>query len=194
MRALIILLVISQFSFAGKKTCKNLEAQVQKALEAQRMMTKRGIRGSVRDELTKLLDKGYDIHPKFFQQVYQHKSFKANGFASKKLLDDHVEKHLKEFDLAHKNQYLRKAQDFAKSMNDDIMTFVSKREIYRYNPVTNEYMVLTRNGKRIGTFYKPKLKVINERRRINNEPPYKSVTEWFITNKWERYNLNNNFQ
>jgi hypothetical protein len=194
MRALIILLAISQFSFAGKKSCKNLDAQVQKALEAQRMMTSRGIRGKVRDELTRLLDEGYKIHPKFFQQVYQRKSYKANGFAKTELLDEHVEKHLKEFGLSHKSQYLRKAQDFAKSMDDDIMTFVSKREIYRYNPVTNEYMVLSRNGKRIGTFYKPDLKVINDRRKVNDLPPYKSVSEWFITNKWERYNLNNNFQ
>ena len=197
MRSLInitaILLICPSVVFASKK-CKGLDAKVQKALEAQRIMTDRGIRAGLRKELTKAIDDGVDIHPMFFQQVIQAKGFPVKGFKDKKLMVSHARKHGGEFDIKSQKAYLREAEKFALSRQESIMTFRSKNDIYRYNPQTNEFLVIERSGKVIGTYYKPDLKKINDARKRNDQAPFSNVTEWFIKNKWERFVLNNNFK
>lgn len=194
MRTLIILLLVSQFGFATKKSCKNLDAKVEAALKSQGILSSRGIRGPVRDELTKLIDDGFDINPMFLQQVVQRKGYVPKGFKDKDKLVAHAKKHGGEFDFKSENQYLREADKFAKSIHDDIMTFRSSKDIYRYNPKTNEFMVMERTGKVIGTYYKPDLAKINKKRIADKNPPFNNITEWFIKNKWERFVLNKDFK
>ncbi|EQC50483.1 hypothetical protein [Bacteriovorax sp. DB6_IX] len=184
---------LSTHTLAAKK-CGDLELKVQKILEAQNTLTRRGIRGDMRKEINKLLDEGVDIHPMFFQQVLQSKSLVTNGFKKKKDMVEHARKHGDEFEFKSEKQYLRKAEDFAKSRDENIMTFRSADDYYRYNPTTNEFMIVGKSNKVIGTYFKPSLRIINERRLKDGLPKFNSISEWFIKNKWERFNLNNNFK
>ncbi|MFG1484025.1 hypothetical protein ABMA79_01895 [Halobacteriovorax sp. HFRX-2_2] len=198
MRALIFsLLITSSFSwkvFAAGKKCKDLDAKVTRAIESQKIMSQRGIKGEIRQEMTSLLDRGVEIDPMFFQHMIHRKGFKTTGFKDKGLLVGHAKKHGDEFNFVSDKQYLRNAEKFARSSDDNIISFRSKNDIYRYNPVSNEFQVIERSGKVIGTYYRPDLRKLNAARKRENLPPFKSVTEWFIKNKWERFVLNSDFK
>lgn len=195
MRTLILMMtfILSSTALASNKKCKELDEKVSKAIELQGIMSQRGVRGEVRIELNKLIDEGVDIDPMFFQQMTLSKGFKTQGFKDKGLLVSHAKKHGDEFHFVSDRQYLRRADKFARSSDDNIISFRSKNDIYRYNPVSNEFQVIERSGKVIGTYYRPDLRKINAARKREKLPPFKSVTEWFIKNKWERFVLKDNF-
>jgi len=78
-----------------------------------------------------------------------------NNFANPKLLEDHFNTHGAEFGYKSADDYLRGARELTSGGNG-IETFTrSNGDKLFYNPSTNEFGVLTKNGV-IRTYYKPK--------------------------------------
>lgn len=71
---------------------------------------------------------------------------------------NHFYFHADEFGFTLITEYSRAALEFARASNDDIISFTANEtknwSTYKYNKKTNEFMIISRNGK-IVTYYPP---------------------------------------
>ncbi|WP_106460151.1 phage minor capsid protein [Anaerococcus sp. Marseille-P3915] len=78
-------------------------------------------------------------------------------FASEKLRNKHIDKHLKEFDNLSEEEYLQKARDLLNAeLSDNIKGFMTQQKfIFKYNIKNNEFAIGSSKGF-ISTYFKPK--------------------------------------
>ena len=76
-------------------------------------------------------------------------------FENEKLLNNHYEDHKAEFGNISKETYLEKAQILINSSEGNLTKFRDNGDILYYNPTTNEFAVLSKDGI-IRTYFKPR--------------------------------------
>ncbi len=172
---------------AANRKCKELSKNVEVALDAQRTLTQKRITGPLREQLNHYIDSGHELDPEFFRQLYTNKTFNPNNFKVRNKNQEHVKEHMESLGATTTKRYEKLARAFAKSTDREIINFTSDKEIFRFNPATNQYMILDKSTKDIVTYFKPDLKVINARREINGKAPFRTTLEWIVENKWKRY-------
>lgn len=191
MRLIVIVLFLLPISaFARQANCEGVSSQVEHALESTKIISSRPFHGDLRSRFTSLMDNGLDISPAFFKEILLNKRFQTSKFDVRSKNQDHVQEHMESLQVSSVNGYKRKAHAFANSSDENIISYRSANEIYRFNPVTNEYMIINRGGKNIETYFIPNLEIINRTRVASGEPKFNSITEWFVRNKWERHTEN----
>ena len=79
----------------------------------------------------------------------------AEYWTSEYLEIRHFNDHGHEFGYNNINEYSKSAKNFANNNEKGIKSFRAKNgSIYKYNPKTNEFMIITKDGKII-TYFKP---------------------------------------
>ncbi len=80
----------------------------------------------------------------------------SNGFSNSNSLSDHFNKHGAEFGYTNESEYLKGAQDFIGTKgNEGVLSKVrANGDTVIYNPNTNEFAVVTKDGT-IVTYFKP---------------------------------------
>lgn len=110
---------------------------------------------------------GYNKN-KYFEELKQSNRYKIYNerisgtywndaiFANEKLLNEHIDKHLKEFDNISEEEYVQKARDLLNAeLSDNIKGFMTQQKTFlKYDVKNNEFVVGNSKGF-ISTFYKP---------------------------------------
>lgn len=106
---------------------------------------------------------------KYFEELKQSNRYKIYNerisgtywnnatFASEKLRNKHIDKHLKEFDDLSEEEYLQKARNLLNAeLSDNIKGFMTQQKfIFKYNIKNNEFAIGSSKGF-ISTYFKPK--------------------------------------
>lgn len=177
----LIFTLLFPFVHSAANQCKSMDEKLKQMRKVQHELTAHGIRGSARDYVNSQIDKGLVLPETALQRLAPTFIAKNIQFGGADKFAEHFSKHTKEFPGLSQKGYLKRAQEIAESMSEEFISFKTPYSVMKYNPATNELLVLHQN--RIKTFFKPDLKFINDPLNRPRKEEFKSIFEWLVSEK-----------